>query len=86
MPDKELFARVVACWSHKVLHTHTYGDQRSMRLPNGRYETLRTVADAARAERRLQAAAAASRLIDRQVREGRAARYRTGGPSKGLRG
>ncbi|MEV6739846.1 hypothetical protein AB0N14_24060 [Streptomyces sp. NPDC051104] len=82
-PDEELCTRVVAHWSRKVLDTHTYGDHQSMGLSNGQYEILRTVVDAARAEKRLQIPEAASKLIGRQAREGCAAWYRTGGPSKG---
>ncbi|MFF4208409.1 hypothetical protein ACFYZE_03365 [Streptomyces sp. NPDC001796] len=81
--DEELCTRVVAYWSRKVLDTHTYGDYQSMGLSNGQYEILRTVVDAARAEKRLQGAEAAGDLIDRRAREGCAAWYRTGGPSKG---
>ncbi|GHJ98243.1 hypothetical protein SY2F82_00410 [Streptomyces sp. Y2F8-2] len=75
--------RVVAYWSRKVLDTHTYGDYQSMGLSNGQCGILRTVVDAARAEKRLQGPEAARKLIDRQSREGCAAWYRTGGPSKG---
>ncbi|MGR6969803.1 hypothetical protein ACU639_09350 [Streptomyces cynarae] len=82
-PDEELCTRIVAYWSRKVLDAHTYGDYQSMGLSNGQYEILRTVVDAARAEKRLQGPDAADTLIDRQAREGCAAWYRTGGPSKG---
>ncbi|MFE0327357.1 hypothetical protein ACFW08_11255 [Streptomyces sp. NPDC058960] len=82
-PDEELRTRVVAYWSRKVLDTHTYGDYQSMGLSNRQYGILRTVVDAARAEKRLQGPEATRKLIDRQSREGCAAWYRTGGPSKG---
>ncbi|MGV9244070.1 hypothetical protein [Streptomyces sp. NPDC003710] len=81
-PD-ELCARVVAYWSRKVLDSDTYGDYQSMGLSNGQYEILRTVVDAARAEKRRQGVPAADRLIDRQAHEGCADWYRTGGPGKG---
>ena len=82
-PPEELCARVVSYWSRKVLDGTTYGDYQSMGLSNGQYEILRTVVDAAREEKKRQGAEAADKLIDRQVREGCADWYRTGGPSKG---
>ncbi|UXY19212.1 hypothetical protein N8I84_11150 [Streptomyces cynarae] len=82
-PDEELCARVAACWSRKVLDTHTHGHHPSSGLPNGQCEMLRTAADAAPAEGRLQNPEAADKLIVRQAREGCAAWCRTGGPSKG---
>ncbi|MEU6365814.1 hypothetical protein ABZ876_08675 [Streptomyces sp. NPDC046931] len=82
-PPDELCARVVAYWSRRVLDSDTYGDYQSMGLSNGQYEILRTVVDAARAEKRREGALAADRLIDRQAHEGCAGWYRTGGPSKG---
>ncbi|MFF3843831.1 hypothetical protein [Streptomyces sp. NPDC002328] len=82
-PPEALCARLVAHWSREVLDSGTYGDYQSMGLSNGQYEILRTVVDAARAERGRQGAAAADELIDRQARAGCVRWYRSGGPGKG---
>lgn len=78
-----LCTRIVAYWSREVLDDNTYGDYQSMGLSNGQYEILRSVVDAARAEKKRQGAAAADALIDRKAREGCADWYRSGGPGEG---
>ncbi|MFI1045295.1 hypothetical protein [Streptomyces griseoruber] len=80
---EELCTRVVAHWSREVLDSHTYGDYQSMGLSNGQYDILRSVVDAARAERKRQGAEAADALIDREARAGCVDRYRSGGPGEG---
>ncbi|MEU1512682.1 hypothetical protein ABZ490_11045 [Streptomyces sp. NPDC005811] len=80
---EELCTRVVAHWSREVLDSRTYGDYQSMGLSNGQYDILRTVVDAARAEKKRQGAAAADALIDREARAGCAGWYRSGGPGEG---
>lgn len=66
-----------------MLDSDTYGDYQSMGLSNGQYDILRTVLDAARAEKKRQGAAAADHLIDRQARRGCVDWYRSGGPGEG---
>ncbi|WP_133910174.1 hypothetical protein [Streptomyces sp. NBC_00582] len=80
---EELCTRVVAHWSREVLDSHTYGDYQSMGLSNGQYDILRSVVDAARAEKKRQGADAADALIDREARAGCADWYRSGGPGEG---
>ncbi|MFD5270960.1 hypothetical protein [Streptomyces sp. NPDC058335] len=82
-PPEVLCARIVAHWSREVLDGGTYGDYQSMGLSNGQFDILRSVVDAARAAKKREGARAAVELIDRQSREGCAARYRSGGPSSG---
>ncbi|WP_460064463.1 hypothetical protein [Streptomyces sp. YKOK-I1] len=80
---EELCTRVVAHWSREVLDSHTYGDYQSMGLSNGQYDILRSVVDAARAEKKREGAAAADALIDREARTGCEDWYRSGGPGEG---
>lgn len=80
---EELCTRIVAHWSRVMLDSDTYGDYQSMGLSNGQYDILRTVLDAARAEKKRQGAAAADHLIDRQARRGCVDWYRSGGPGEG---
>ncbi|WP_210587483.1 hypothetical protein [Streptomyces sp. GESEQ-35] len=82
-PPEDLCTRIVSYWSREVLDSDTYGDYQSMGLSNGQYELLRDVVDAARAERERAGAAAAERLIDREVRAGCTDLYRDGGPTEG---
>ncbi|MGV9555954.1 hypothetical protein [Streptomyces sp. NPDC003522] len=82
-PPEALCARVVAHWSREVLDGGGYGDYQSMGLSGGQYEILRSVVDAARAERKREGARSADELIDRRSREGCAARYRSGTPGGG---
>ncbi|MDT0610792.1 hypothetical protein [Streptomyces lancefieldiae] len=80
----ELCVRAVGYWARDMLDgKDTYGDYQSMGLSNRQYDILREVVDAARATNRDQGAGAAERLIDRQVREACAERYRDGAPSTG---
>ncbi|MFF8967973.1 hypothetical protein [Streptomyces sp. NPDC014995] len=81
-PPEVLCTRIVAYWSREVLDSGTYGDYQSMGLSNGQYEILRTVVDAARAERKRQGTDAADEVIDREARAGCVERYRSGGPGK----
>ncbi|QEU85204.1 hypothetical protein [Streptomyces viridosporus] len=80
--DEDLCAKLVGHWSRRVLEGRTYGDYQSMGLSGGQYDILREVVDAARAAER-RGTAEIGQLIDRQAREGCAARYRTGGPGGG---
>ncbi|MEU1176105.1 hypothetical protein ABZ464_00400 [Streptomyces sp. NPDC005820] len=80
---EELCTRVVAHWSREVLDSHTYGDYQSMGLSNGQYDILRSVVDAARAEKKRQGADVADALIEREARAGCTDRYRSGGPGGG---
>jgi hypothetical protein len=82
-PPEALCTRIVAYWSREVLDSETYGDYQSMGLSNGQYEILRTVVDAARAERKRRGADAADELIGREARAGCTEWYRSGGPGKG---
>ncbi|MDX3530083.1 hypothetical protein P1P75_27655 [Streptomyces sp. ID05-39B] len=82
-PPEVLCARIVAHWSREVLDGGTYGDYQSMGLSNGQYDILRSVVDDARAAKKREGAGAADELIDRQSRQGCAARYRSGGPDEG---
>lgn len=81
-PPEDLCANVVGHWSREVLDSDTYGDHQSMGLSDGRYEILRKVVDAARAEEKRAGVGAARTLIDRRARELCVVRYRDGGPSK----
>ncbi|WP_434099961.1 hypothetical protein [Streptomyces viridosporus] len=80
--DEDLCAKLVGHWSRRVLEGRTYGDYQSMGLSGGQYDILREVVDAARAAER-RGTAEIGQLIDRQAREGCAARYRAGGPGGG---
>ncbi|MGW1254302.1 hypothetical protein ACWD5Q_03700 [Streptomyces sp. NPDC002513] len=82
---EKVCARIVAYGSRTVLEGGTRGDHRPRGLFNGRYGVLRTVVVADRAVKRRQGADAVEQLTVRRAREGRADRYRTGGPSKGPR-
>ncbi|MEU0116815.1 hypothetical protein ABZ137_24735 [Streptomyces bobili] len=82
-PPEALCARIVAHWSREVLDGGTYGDYQSMGLSNGQYDILRSVVDAARAAKMREGAGAADELIDRQSREGCAARYGSGSSGAG---
>lgn len=82
-PPEVLCTRIVAYWSREVLDSETYGDYQSMGLSNGQYEILRTVVDAARAERERRGAEAADELIEREARAGCVEWYRSGGPGEG---
>ncbi|MFI6036927.1 hypothetical protein ACIBBD_22680 [Streptomyces sp. NPDC051315] len=82
-PPEVLCTRIVAHWSREVLDSDTYGDYQSMGLSNGQYGILRTVVDAARAERERRGAEAADALIDREARAGCEKWYRSGGPGRG---
>ncbi|MFI7497146.1 hypothetical protein ACIBVL_01310 [Streptomyces sp. NPDC049687] len=84
-PPEALCTRILTHWAGEVLDSDTYGDCRSTGLSNGRYEILRSVVDAARAEKKHQGADAADRLIDREARAGCTDRYRSGGPGEGAR-
>jgi len=79
----ELCTRIIAYWSRRALTGDTYGDYQSMGLSDGQYEILRTVVDAARAERARAGDAAAGRLIDRRTRAACEKRYRDGTPTGG---
>ncbi|MFF5186294.1 hypothetical protein ACFY30_21390 [Streptomyces sp. NPDC000345] len=80
---EELCTRLVAHWSREALDGGTYGDYQSMGLSNGQYEILRSVVDAARAEKKRHGADAADELIDRETRAGCTEWYRSGGPGEG---
>lgn len=80
--DEDLCTKIVGHWSRRVLEGRTYGDYQSMGLSGGQYDILREVVDAARAAER-RGTAKIGQLIDRQAREGCAARYRAGGPGGG---
>lgn len=82
-PPEALCARIVAHWSREVLDGGGYGDYQSMGLSGGQYEILRSVVGAARAVKKREGTRAADELIDRQAREGCAARYRSGTPGGG---
>lgn len=81
----DLCTTIITKWARKIYDSgdKTYGDYQSMGLSNGQYMILRDVLDAARAERSRESAASGRELIDRQVRERCAERYRDGGPSGG---
>ncbi|MDI9834179.1 hypothetical protein [Streptomyces sp. KAU_LT] len=79
----ELCTRLIGYWSRRALTGDTYGDYQSMGLSDGQYEILRTVVDAARAERARAGDEAAGRLIDRRARTACEKRYRDGGPTGG---
>ncbi|WEH18808.1 hypothetical protein [Streptomyces sp. VNUA24] len=81
-PREEVCAKLVTYWAREALDSGTYGDYQSMGLSNGQYEILRTVVDAARAERRRTDAGAADRLIERRARTDCEAWYRSGGPGE----
>ncbi|MCF2540056.1 hypothetical protein ACFXGG_05870 [Streptomyces nigra] len=74
---------IIAYWSRRALTGDTYGDYQSMGLSDGQYEILRTVVDAARAERERAGDEAAGRLIDRRARTACEKRYRNGEPTGG---
>ncbi|MEU6543448.1 hypothetical protein [Streptomyces sp. NPDC046859] len=78
-----LCTRIITYWSHRALSGDTYGDYQSMGLSDGQYEILRTVVDAARAERERTGDEGAGRLIDRRARTACEKRYRNGGPTGG---
>ncbi|MDW8808224.1 hypothetical protein P1P68_26420 [Streptomyces scabiei] len=81
-PREEVCAKLVTYWAREVLDSGAYGDYQSMGLSNGQYEILRTVVDAARAERRRTGPGAADRLIERRARTDCEAWYRSGGPGE----
>ena len=76
-PPARLCTRIIGYWSRRTPTGDTYGDYQSMGLPDGQYEILREVVDAARAERER----AADRLIDRRARELCEERHRNGEPT-----
>ncbi|MFG2571991.1 hypothetical protein [Streptomyces sp. NPDC048481] len=80
---EELCTRIVAHWSRAMLDSDTYGDYQSMGLSNGQYDILRSVVDAARAEKKRQGQAAAEKLIARQAHTGCVDRYHSGDPGEG---
>jgi hypothetical protein len=81
-PREQVCAKLVTYWAREVLESGSYGDYQSMGLSNGQYEILRTVVDAARAERRRTDTGAADRLIERRARTECEAWYRSGGPGE----
>ncbi|MCT7352832.1 hypothetical protein N4P33_11715 [Streptomyces sp. 15-116A] len=78
----EICVQLVTYWSRKALAGDDYGDYQKMGMSNGQYNILlEAVADARPVQRR-QGTDAAHDVIDRQVREGCAERYRGGGPTE----